>query len=31
MVADMSHEAVGHGLATFAVGGRVDFISTCYV
>lgn len=31
MLADMSHEAVGHGLATLAVGGRVNFISTCYV
>jgi hypothetical protein len=31
IVADMSHEAVGHGLATLAVGGKVDFITTCYV
>jgi hypothetical protein len=31
IVADVSHEAVGHGLATLAAGGKVDFITTCYV
>ncbi|HEV2646720.1 MAG TPA: hypothetical protein VGU46_10175 [Acidobacteriaceae bacterium] len=31
IVANVSHEAVGHGLATLAVGGRVEFVSTCYV
>jgi hypothetical protein len=31
IVADVSHEAVGHGLATLAVGGKVNFITTCYV
>lgn len=31
VVANVSHEAVGHGLATLAVGGKVDCITTCYV
>jgi len=31
VIANVSHEAVGHGLATLAVGGKVDFITTCYV
>jgi hypothetical protein len=31
IVANVSHEAVGHGLATLAVGGKVNFITTCYV
>ena len=31
VIANVSHEAVGHGLATLAVGGQVNFITTCYV
>jgi len=31
IAADVCHEAVGHGLATLAVGGKVDLITTCYV
>jgi hypothetical protein len=31
VVADVSHEAVGHGLATLAVGGRLVLLTTCYV
>jgi hypothetical protein len=31
IVADVSHEVVGHGLATLAVGGKVDLLTTCYV
>jgi hypothetical protein len=29
-VADVSHEALGHGLATLAVGGKAVLLSTCY-
>jgi hypothetical protein len=31
VVANVSHEAVGHGLATLAVGGKVDLLTTCYL
>ena len=31
IVANVSHEVVGHGLATLAVGGKVDLVTTCYV
>lgn len=30
VVADVSHEAVGHGLATLAVGGKAVLLCTCY-
>jgi hypothetical protein len=30
-LADVSHEALGHGLATIAVGGRVDLLTTCFL
>jgi hypothetical protein len=30
-IADVSHEALGHGLATLAVGGRVDLLTTCFL
>lgn len=29
-VADISHEALGHGLATLAVGGKAVLLTTCY-
>lgn len=29
-LADMSHEALGHGLATLAVGGKAVLLCTCY-
>lgn len=29
-LADISHEALGHGLATFAVGGKAVLLTTCY-
>jgi hypothetical protein len=29
-LANMSHEAVGHGLATLAVGGKAVLLTTCY-
>jgi hypothetical protein len=31
VVASVSHQAVGHGFATLAVGGRVDLVTTWYV
>lgn len=30
-LADVSHEALGHGLATLAVGGKVVLLTTCYL
>jgi hypothetical protein len=30
-LADVSHEAIGHGLATLAVGGKVVLLTTCNV
>jgi hypothetical protein len=29
-IADVSHEALGHGLATLAVGGKAVLLTTCY-
>jgi hypothetical protein len=29
-LADVSHEALGHGLATLAVGGKAVLLTTCY-
>jgi hypothetical protein len=30
-IADVGHEALGHGLATLAVGGKIDLLTTCYL
>jgi hypothetical protein len=30
-LADVSHEALGHGLATLIVGGKVDLLTTCFL
>ncbi|MGH9640661.1 MAG: hypothetical protein ACRD3Y_11405, partial [Bryobacteraceae bacterium] len=29
-LADVSHEALGHGLATLLVGGKAVLLTTCY-
>jgi len=31
VLADVSHEALGHGLATIVMGGRVDLLTTCFL
>jgi hypothetical protein len=30
-LANVSHEALGHGLATLATGGKVDLLTTCFL